>query len=56
MFALSRSKGVTAWGSLATHYPFILRLKRRAVFVSIAVIIVRTVASEYLSEMIPGNT
>jgi hypothetical protein len=44
MFALLRIRGVTAWDSLAAHCPFTLRSKRQAVFVSIAVIIVRAVA------------
>jgi hypothetical protein len=43
MFAWLSIKGVTACGSLAAHF-LTLRLKGRAVFVSIAVIIVRAAA------------
>ena len=41
MFACLSIQGVTACGFPAAYFPFTLRLKGRAVFVSIAVIVVR---------------
>ncbi|MEY2605918.1 MAG: hypothetical protein QOH31_3734 [Verrucomicrobiota bacterium] len=44
MFAYLSIKGVTACGFRAAYFPSTLRLKGRAVFVSIAVIVVRAAA------------
>jgi hypothetical protein len=44
MFAYLSIQGVTACGFPAAYFPFTLRLKGRAVFVSIAVIVVRAAA------------